>query len=491
MASVYGDIRSELIDLLGEEEVCENPDVLTSYSYSLAANSIGNPQFMVTPKDGEEVGSLVELANRLDINLVPVSSGHPGVHGATVPAGDGVIVDLSGMKRIMRLDRRNKVALIEPGVTFAHLNKEAAKHGLKAMMPLHPRDNKSVLASYLDREPNLIPKYHWDMTDPMLCVEVIFGTGDIFRTGSAAGPGSLEQQWKAGQAQKNPMGPGQADLIRVIQGSQGTMGIVTWASVKLEVLPLIRRAFLVVADNLEELIEFSYRCLRRRVGDEFLILNDLNLASLLAEEAVGIESQREKLINWNLLICVSGYEFFPGWRVDMQEKSLRQIAGECGLSIKRKDKGASEEKLLEILDGPCSGNYWKLRYRGGFRELFFLTTLDLAPRVVSLACEEFRKAGDSDMEVGFYIQPIQHGRACHVELNFFLDPANGERLRVIEGMISGIVDRLMDEGAFFSRPYGSWMEPAYARCPDTVNALAKIKSIFDPNNVLNRGRLCF
>ncbi len=70
----------------------------------------------------------------------------------------------------------------------------------------------------------MIPKYHWDTTDPMLCTEIVFGTGDIFRTGSAAGPGSLKEQWAHGGAQKNPMGPAQTDFARIVQGSQGPWG---------------------------------------------------------------------------------------------------------------------------------------------------------------------------------------------------------------------------------------------------------------------------
>ena len=99
------------------------------------------------------------------------------------------------MDKIVRSDRRNKVALIEPGITFQELIDEADKMGLKVLMPLLPRAGKSVIGSYLEREPIQIPKYHWDMTDPLLCTELVFGTGDLFRTGSAAGPGSLEQQW--------------------------------------------------------------------------------------------------------------------------------------------------------------------------------------------------------------------------------------------------------------------------------------------------------
>ena len=50
---------------------------------------------------------------------------------------------------------------------------------------------------------------------------------------------------------------------------------------------------------------------------------------------------------------------------------------------------------------------------------------------------------------------------------------------------------LSDRGAFFSRPYGSWADMAYGKDPATAEALRKVKKIFDPNNVMNPGKLCF
>jgi FAD/FMN-containing dehydrogenase len=46
-------------------------------------------------------------------------------------------------------------------------------------------------------------------------------------------------------------------------------------------------------------------------------------------------------------------------------------------------------------------------------------------------------------------------------------------------------------GAFFSRPYEPWVNEAYARCDDTVDALRKVKAVFDPGDIMNRGKLCF
>ena len=98
-------------------------------------------------------------------------------------------------------------------------------------MPLLPRPSKSVAASMLEREPVLIPKYHYDYTDPLLTLEVVYGTGDDFRTGSASGPGPLEQL-KADKV--NPWGPGSVDYMRFVTSAQGTMGFVTWVIAKTE-----------------------------------------------------------------------------------------------------------------------------------------------------------------------------------------------------------------------------------------------------------------
>ena len=127
--------------------------------------------------------------------------------------------------------------MFEPGVTFGELIPAVTKENLRLNIPLMPRSTKSVTASMLEREPVTLPTYHWDIMDPLDCVEIIFGTGDMFRTGAAAGPGTLEEQWAAGGAQVEAAGPSSASWYRLIGGSQGTMGIVTWSSARCEITP--------------------------------------------------------------------------------------------------------------------------------------------------------------------------------------------------------------------------------------------------------------
>jgi len=481
----------ELIGIVGKDRVSTDRELLLKYGRGGGLVPDGEPVCVVYPRDSEDIQRIVKLANAVGLNLVPRSSSIPGALGGAVPSGEGVIVDLSEMREIIRLDRRNKVALIEPGVTFGQLQAAAAAEGLKVLMPLIPGASGSVLASYLEREPITIPKYHWDMTDPLLCIEVIFGTGDMFRTGGAAGPGTLEEQWASGAAQKNPMGPAHTDFAKLVQGGQGTMGIVTWASVKLELLPRARRLFFIQAEDLGELQGFIYKALRLRLGDEFLVLNNFSLASILRENRERIGAMTRKQSTWTLVFCVAGYEYFPQERIAFQENDIREITRAFGLEMKEEIPGASAETMMRLLDNTAGGTHWKSRYSGGYRDIFFLTTLDRVAAFIEVMNKSLVTADYPMEEMGIYIQPIQHGRACHLEFNLPYDPDDINETEKVNNLLLRASEELLEAGAFFSRPYGPWARMAYARCPDSVEALKKVKGIVDPGGVMNRGKLCF
>ncbi|MFW9921266.1 MAG: FAD-binding oxidoreductase, partial [Candidatus Thorarchaeota archaeon] len=253
-------IYNDLAKIVGAANISNNLELLEQF----VKNDREIPQLVVWPASAEEVSRIVELANKTYFPLIPISSGRPRMSGSSAPKVRGtIILDLGKMNRIIRVDSKNKVAMIEPGVTYEQLLPELKKAGLRPLMPLLPKSSQSVLVSCLDREPTTIPRFHWDASDPLLCTETIFGTGEMLRTGSASGPGSLEEQWESGQAQKNPMGPSQFDPFRLVQGSQGTIGIVTWITKKCEVAPEIHEVFLAGSDNLDHLEKFNYAIIRR------------------------------------------------------------------------------------------------------------------------------------------------------------------------------------------------------------------------------------
>jgi FAD/FMN-containing dehydrogenase len=483
--------KEELTAIVGAASTFDAPELLEAYSKDESFVRQMKPQCVARPENPEEVHELVRWANRTATPLVPVSSGPPHFRGDTIPTLGGVVVDMSRMKKIIRINRRNRVAMVEPGVTFAELQPELEKEGLRLPMPLCPRRSKSVLGSCLEREPTIIPKYQWDISDPLLCTEVVFGSGDLFRTGEAAGPGSLEDQWASGQAQTNPMGPFQVDFFRLIQGGQGSMGIVTWASVRCELMPQVQRPFLVASERLEDLLDFAYRLMWARLGDELLFLNGLNLAAILGEDADHIRALRETLPQWVLIFCIAGYERLPQERVEYQERDIRDIAERFGVEPVTAIPGAKGRDVLEALSGASGEPYWKLRYKGGCHDIFFLTTLDKAPEFVAAMYHVAEAAGYPKTDIGVYLQPQMQGRACHCEFNLSCAPGNPREVEKVRNLFIESSEALMRMGGFFSRPYGPWAEMAYSRDAQSVIALRKVKNIFDPNNVMNPGKLCF
>lgn len=320
-----------------------------------------------------------------------------------------MILDLSRMNKILRVDRANKVAMVEAGVTYADFVKELAKDNLRPLLPLLPRSSKSVVAGCLDREPITIPRYHWDSSDPLLCTEVVFGGGDIFRTGSAAGPGTLEEQWASGQAQKNPLGPSQFDPFRLIQGSQGSIGIVTWASVKCEVAPNAQKLLLAQSKQLDSFLDFVYGLLRRKLPDDLFILNAMELSCALLKTRKEIESLQKSLPQWNLILSFSGHGDMANEELAYRIGDSTDIASEHGVKLQESAGKVSTKEVSGLIGVPSEEPYWKLRFSGGCQEVFALTTLDATPALWSAFTDASKKANYPVEQVGVYIQPTNQG----------------------------------------------------------------------------------
>ncbi len=485
--------QERLAKIVGTRNVTDKPAALDEYASDMSFVNTVRPAFVVKPKTANEVEKVVKLANKTQTPLVPVSSGSPRFRGDTVPGiGGAIIVDLTRMKKIIRVDRYHRVAMVEAGVTFGELIPAVNKEGIRLNMPLLPKKSKSVVGSMLEREPITIPKYQWDISDPLACVEVFFGTGDEFRTGQAAGPGTIKEQWKAGAVQKAPYGPGTIALHRMIQGAQGTMGIVTWASLRCELLPSVEEPFVIATRHLDRLFEITHLLVKRRLANECFILNRTALASIMAKKWPG---DYQSLINafppWVLFYNLAGYEFLPEERVNYQKNDILGITRELGLDSEKAVAGISANEILKAVQQPSAEPYWKLRNKGACHDIFFLTIYDKLQGLIAAMNDLADETGYPASDMGVYIQPIVQGTSIHCEFNLFYDPINpGERKRV-KALSALAAKDLMARGAFFSRPYDRSARMIVNRDAAHVAGLSKIKEILDPNNIMNPGKLCF
>jgi len=487
------DTKSNLISILGAGKVLDSPEVLEAYSRDESFAKPMKPRFVVKPANTAEVQQLVKWAGKENTPLIPVSSGTPRFRGDTVPGvPEAVIVDLSDMKKILSINNRHRMAIVEPGVTYGELQPALAKEGLRLSTPLAPRKSKSVLGSILELEPRLNPRMQWNYTDPLRSVEVVFGDGQILWTGDAGGgPQDLEAQQKTDKWQITPFGPGTTDFYRFLTAAQGTMGVVMWASMRCQELPSIQKLFMVTAKKLPDLQEFVYKILRLRFGDEFSIMNGTYLANLLGESPEEIKRLKNDMPMWVALIGVSGYTILPEERVYQQENDIREIAQQYGFELKSSVAGVPSRDILAKMINPSGDVYWKQCYKGGFQDIFFVSTLDRAQGFVNVMQSVADNAAYPASDIGVYIQPQHHGTSCHIEFNLPYCPCNANETGSMKELYRKASAALLKQGAFYSRPYGIWADMAYNKDAQTVIFLKKIKGIFDPNNIMNPAKLCF
>lgn len=483
-------IEKRLQELLPREALSASPaDVAACKVDNPLVEPGVAPRMVVRPNGVEDLQKVVRLANQEQINLTVCSSRGAHGKGGLVAAQEHVMIDLSDWKTIPWINRRNRVCLIGPGVTYGELLAALKPHGMTASIPLAPRRDKSVVAAVMDWEPSTWPNKQWDIGDPVCSTEFIFGHGELFRTGAAGGPGTLEQQRAAGGAQKCPTGPSQADFHRVVQGSQGTMGIVSWITLRTEVRPTEQKTFLLGAERLEKIIPYVYEVQRPWLGEHSFIMNRTALAMLMLGKAgTSVETICRGLPAYICLQNIAGFERLPRERVAYQTRDIGRIAADSQLSLQESLGTVCASDLLEAATTPTADGDWRHRWRGQCLSIFFQTTLDRTPRFIHLLPRILQPCGLAETPVGLYVQPLVQNHFCHMEFLFPYDPGDGQAVKDMQALEKEAVSQFMAAGAFFSRPYGAAAQQIFTHNPMNYTVLKKIKTIFDPRRVLNRGK---
>jgi hypothetical protein len=209
------------------------------------------------------------------------------------------------------------------------------------------------------------------------------------------------------------------------------------------------------------------------------------------------EKLRAILPPWTLILVISGIQYRPEEKIKYEEDTLNSILKNEFPEIKFMNSlpgvNALDKKLLPMLRKPWpeDSTYWKNRFKGACQSLFFISKPEKAPSFLNLAYEVAIAFDYPINDIGGYIQPIEHNRACQVEINLFYDPKNELEARLTADLYYKMAEILFDEGAIFSRPYGKLAKMVYDKSADYSTTLRRVKHVFDPNNIMNPGNLCF
>ena len=225
-------IIDELASIVGADNILTEKQDLICYGYD-ATQMEFLPDAVVHPADPEEVRLFCKLANREKFPVFPRGAGS-GFTGGSLPKGGGVVLVVTRMDRILRIDTENLIAEVEPGVVTEQFQLAVEKLGL-----FYPPDPASLKFSTLGGNvaenaggPRCV-KYGVTR-DFVMGLEVVLPTGEIIRTG--------------GETYKAVVG---YDMTRLLCGSEGTLGVITKIIFKLLPLPEAKKTMLTIFDSID------------------------------------------------------------------------------------------------------------------------------------------------------------------------------------------------------------------------------------------------
>lgn len=211
-------LYEELLRIVGDRErVSINGTVLEQHSKGIAYHTPRLPDVVVFPTSKEEVSRVVEFANKHGVPVVPFGAG-TSLEGHFIPVNGGITLDFSMMNHIVSVRPDDFIAIVQPGVTRNQLNHALKKHGL--FFPIDPGADASIGGMAATNASGTNSVKYGVMRDQVLGLEVVMADGSIRRTGGSSNKSSAGYH-----------------LTGLFVGSEGTLGVFTEITLKLQGIP--------------------------------------------------------------------------------------------------------------------------------------------------------------------------------------------------------------------------------------------------------------
>jgi glycolate oxidase len=208
--------RRRLVEIVGAADLLAEPEKMLDYSHDeFSLSDIRRmPEVVAKAETREEVAAILKLANELLIPVTP-RGGATGLCGGCVPTFGGIVLSLEKMHRIIEVDRNNQMAVVEPGVTLLEFDRAVEEAGLS--FPPHPGDESAMIGGLVATNAggSRAVKYG-GIRNYVRGLEVVLPQGEIIRLG--------------GKLLKSSTG---YNLLHLMIGSEGTLGVITQAVIQL------------------------------------------------------------------------------------------------------------------------------------------------------------------------------------------------------------------------------------------------------------------
>ncbi|MGD2269075.1 MAG: FAD-linked oxidase C-terminal domain-containing protein [Desulfobacterales bacterium] len=451
-------IKQVLIDIVGEINYTDDLIDMVSYSYDGSQHK-HRPLCAVWPDTAQHVSDILKLANEKTIPVIPRGAG-TGLSGMAIAAKGGIVLDLSHMNEILKISIEDRLAVVQPGVVYADLEKALTPYGF--FFPPDPASGKvATLGGNVATNAGGLKGAKYGTTrDYVLGLEVVLPDGRIMRTGS--------------RAMKSVSG---YDLTRLFVGSEGTLGVVTEITLKINPKPTATSTALATFDKLDDagravsqimysgIVPSALEILGRHT---ILAINqntDLNLPEVDAMLLVETDGYTQEETNYQIQKVIDVFN----------ENNPKEIK-----------RAKTEEEAIELWAARKSAYGVLARIKTHFVledvTVPMANISDLLRGVEAIAAAHnlqiatFGHAGDGNLHPQILYDGYDPDEVKRVEA------ASADLFKLaieLEGTLTG------EHGIGLSKaPY-----MALEHDPVAMDVMRALKKAFDPNNILNPGKM--
>ena len=452
-------LRDALISIVGAEHVRSDAAALEVYGVD-ALGQGHPPDVVVSPLTSAEIAAITRFCNERRIPLVVRGAG-TGFTGGAVPTRGGVVLSMERLNRILEIDEVNLLAVVEPNVITADLQRAVEKVGL-----FYPPDPASLEMSSIGgnvAECAGGPRaFKYGTTKRyVLALEAVLPTGATVATGS--------------KAVKNVVG---YDLTQLLVGSEGTLAIITKVTLRLIPKPPARATLLALFSDIRGAVDAVSALIRRRVVPAALELIDADSLSAIRDH---LQQEVVPAATGAVLIIESdGMQAAVNEEIDRAAEACRD-SGASRVSLAANDDDRDRLwNVRRLLSGALKAtgllkiNHDVVVPRGRVPELF--AAIAELRREYQLRIAAFGHAGDGNIHVNLMVDPRdaqQRARAREAERRLF------EQVVALEGSISG------EHGIGFAKAQYIGLELS----SEEIALMKRVKTAFDPNGILNPGKI--
>lgn len=459
----------ELQRIIGEKNVIIDPEKKLDYSHDEFSlpDIAEEPEVVVKPKTPEEVSEILCLANREKIPVTP-RGGATGLCGGCIPSYKGIVLSLESMNRIVEVDKSNQMIVVEPGVMLMDFYSQVEDAGL--FFPPHPGDETAMIGGVIAANAGGARAVKYGVVrNYVRGLEVVLPSGVIVHLG--------------GKLMKSSTG---YNLLNLMIGSEGTLGIITKAILQLMPCPPVIRSLIIPYDELEQAIE----TVPDLIGQKILPL----AVEFIPKEVIKIteeflRKQWPVTMGSTYLLIILDASSEEG-----MDKLSEEVAMVCldhqALDVFVADSPSKQQQVLEI--------------RSMIYEAIKAHTLEILDIAVPRAeiAKHVKRVQEVSEKYGIWLPTFGHAADGNVHTHIMKARyENGKIVPLPEEDWKSKFEKIREElyrdckqrGGVISGEHGIGLvkKPylSYVIEEETIALMRGIKKLFDPHNILNPGKI--